>query len=333
MRLCYRCVLPDTFPGIRMDEEGVCNLCRETVPPERRHIQKAEYRERFEHLIREQRCRSGYDVLLCYSGGKDSTFALAIMKERYGLNVLALTMDNGFMSPQALTNIRSVTDRLGIDHLLFAPRFDTLASIFRECAQRNIYPPKTLERASAICTSCMSIVRFSALRLAIEKRIPLIAYGWSPGQAPITSSILKNNPQMVKLMQQSTFGPLHRIAGDAIRPYFLSDEHFNAGERFPYNVHPLAFLDYDESTIYREIGNLGWSAVEDTDTNSTNCLLNSFAIYEHKRQFGFHPYAFELAGLVREGHLERSEAIARLTEEPRAETISAIRSKLGLPAV
>jgi len=121
-------------------------------------IQKAEYRERFEHLIREQRCRSGYEVLLCYSGGKDSTFTLAVLKERYGLNVLALTMDNGFMSPHAMTNIRSVTDRLGIDHLLFAPRFDTLASIFRECAQRNIYPPKTLERASAICTSCMSIV-------------------------------------------------------------------------------------------------------------------------------------------------------------------------------
>lgn len=330
MRLCARCVLPDTFPGIQVDDEGVCNLCRETVSSERRRVQKTEYQERFEHLIRGRHSESGYDVLLCYSGGKDSTFTLAVLKKRYGLRVLALTMDNGFMSSGSMANIRAVVGRLGIDHLLFAPRFDVLASIFRECARRNIYPAKTLERASAICTSCMSIVRFSALQLAIEKRIPLIAYGWSPGQAPITSSILKNNPHMVKLMQRSTFGPLHGIAGDAIRPYFLSDEHFNAAERFPYNVHPLAFLEYDENEIYREIGGLGWSPVEDTDANSTNCLLNSFAIHVHRKQYGFHPYAFELAGLVREGCLERSEAVARLTQEPSAEIISMVQSKLGL---
>ena len=134
MRLCARCVLPDTFPGIQVDDEGVCNLCRETVSSERRRVQKTEYQERFEHLIRGRHSESGYDVLLCYSGGKDSTFTLAVLKKRYGLRVLALTMDNGFMSSGSMANIRAVVGRLGIDHLLFAPRFDVLASI---CSKRQ----------------------------------------------------------------------------------------------------------------------------------------------------------------------------------------------------
>jgi len=330
MKLCTRCVLPETFPGIQFDAEGVCNFCRESLPDQCRLDQKAEYRERFERLIQEHRGRSAYDALLCYSGGKDSTYTLIALKKLYGLNVLALTMDNGFMSPQALKNIRSATDNLEVDHLLFAPRLDILGPIFRECAQRNIYPPKTLERASAICTSCMSIVKFSALRLAIEKRIPFVAYGWSPGQAPITSSILKNNPRMVRMMQKSTFDPMYRIAGEAIRPYFLSEEHFNAGDYFPCNIHPLAFLDYDEKKIFENIKEIGWSPPEDTDANSTNCLLNSFAIAVHRKQFGFHPYAFEMANLVRKGHLERAEAIAKLSEEDNVDLISLIRSRLGL---
>ena len=31
MKLCTRCVLPETFPGIKFDEHGVCNHCR-TAP-------------------------------------------------------------------------------------------------------------------------------------------------------------------------------------------------------------------------------------------------------------------------------------------------------------
>jgi len=35
----------------------------------------------------------------------------------------------------------------------------------------------------------------------------------------------------------------------------------------------LAFLDYDEETALRSIEPLGWERPQDTDPNSTNCLL------------------------------------------------------------
>lgn len=329
MRICAHCVLPETFPGIRFDKDGVCNFCRD-LRQDHLTAKKAELRQRFDELAKEFRGRAEYDAVLAYSGGKDSTFALLKLTRDYNLNVLAFTMDNGFMSQRALENIRLVTGRLGVDHVLFKPRSDVLRTIFGECARCNIFPAKTLERASAICTACMSITRSGALKIALEKRIPFVAYGWSPGQAPITSAVMKNNPALVKSMQRGVLEPIRKIAGDAVLPYFLGEELLKAGRRMPYNIHPLAFLEYDENSILDAISELGWKPPQDTDANSTNCLLNSFAISVHKRLFGFHPYAFELAGLVRQGHLDRSAALARLEAEESARIIDAVRVELGL---
>jgi tRNA(Ile)-lysidine synthase TilS/MesJ len=329
-RVCTRCVLPETFPRISFDKQGVCNYCLGLPDKETRDKKAANYRDRFDSLISEYKGKSCYDALMCYSGGKDSTYTLAVLKETYGLNVLAFTLDNGFVANQASLNIRSAVERLGIDHVFFKPSFHVLAKIFRTCAAEDIFPPKTLERASTICTSCMAIVKSSALRLALEKDIPFIAFGWSPGQAPITSSIMRNNPGMVRMMQKTLFDPLHRIAGDDIRPYSLEEKHFSGTYRFPYNIHPLAFMDYSEDAIYRHISRLGWKAPEDVDANSTNCLLNSFANVVHVDRFGFHPYAFELANLVREGYLDRSSALDKLRRMENPESTALAREKLGL---
>jgi len=329
-KICSRCALPETFPGIRFDEEGVCNFCLEYKETAGGLAKKAEYQHKFEALIKENRGRGTYDALMCYSGGKDSTHTLAILKEKYGLGVLAVTVDNGFISEQATKNIRTVVENLAVDHIFFKPRFDVLARIFRHCASHDIYSRKSLERASSICTSCMAIVKYSTLRLALEKDIPMIVYGWSPGQSPVTSSIIKNNPRIVKMMQKSLYGPMYRIIGAEISPYFLEDKHFTSAYRFPYYVHPLAFLGYDEKAVYNNISRFGWTPPGDTDVNSTNCLLNSFANMVHKGRLGFHAYAYELSNLIRGGYLDRPAALARLERPENPQIISIVKEKLGI---
>jgi tRNA(Ile)-lysidine synthase TilS/MesJ len=331
MKICTKCILPETFPGIRFNTEGVCNFCLEFRGREHLEERKAEYKHRFEDLLKEHKGKGTYDVLMSYSGGKDSTYTLSILREQYGLNILAITFDNGFIPEQTFKNIRNVAETLKIDHMFFKPRFDILKRIFSECAKNNIYPPKTLERASAICTSCMGIVKFGVLRLALERGIPFIAFGWSPGQAPITSSIMKNNPQMLKMTQKTIFEPLYKLVGDEIKPYFLEDRHFNNGYDFPYNIHPLAFLEYNEGKIYQKISQLGWIAPQDTDANSTNCLLNSFANAVHKNQFNFHPYAFEIARMVRIGVMSREEGMCKIyNNEKDSKIVNLVKVKLGV---
>jgi tRNA(Ile)-lysidine synthase TilS/MesJ len=330
MKRCVRCILPETFPGIRFNKDGICNFCLEFKGLDYLKEKKAEYKQKFEILVKENKGKSSYDALMCYSGGKDSTYTLTVLKEKYDLNILAITFDNGFISEQAIKNIRIVTENLGIDHILFKSRFDVLKNIFSECAQNNIYPPKTIERASTICTSCMGILKFSALRMALEKNIPFIVFGWSPGQLPITSSIMKNNPQMIKMMQKAIFDPLYKVVGDKIKPYFLEEVHFKGSYHFPYNISPLVFLEYNEEKIHQMNAQLGWYAPQDTDANSTNCLLNSFANSVHKRQFHFHPYVFELAKLVREGYLNRDIALEKINKAEDPATVVLVQKKLGI---
>ena len=80
----------------------------------------------------------------------------------------------------------------------------------------------------------------------------------------------------------------------------------------------------------KQLEKFGWKAPEHIDANTTNCLLNSLANRIHKARFNFHPYAFELAKLVREGYLARDTALEKIEESEDAHTIRLVKDKLGL---
>ena len=73
---------------------------------------------------------------------------------------------------------------------------------------------------------------------------------------------------------------------------------------------------------------LGWKPPELNDSNSTNCTLNSFACYNHLEKYGFHPYAFDIAGLVRSGEMPRGEGLVKLHQELSEPLIEEAAEKL-----
>lgn len=290
---------------------------------------RAKLLKEFESVVDTLRGDGAYGCLMSWSGGKDSTYTLNLLRKRYGLRVLAFTFDNGFVSEAAYQNMRRVADALAVDHIIVKPSFDLLRQVFVSSIDDGLYPRRALGRASSICTSCMGLAKSAGLRLAIEKRIPLVVFGWSPGQIPLSSSFYRTSIRMARAMMQASLNPLLSIAGDAIRPYFLEDIHFSYGH-FPYFASPLAFFEYDEDDILAMISELGWRRPSDTDPNSTNCLLNTFGNAIHKRRLGFHPYAAELAVLVREGRLNRDEALFRLNTSESPEVLHMVKERLGL---
>ena len=94
MKTCSRCVLTEKFPGIQFDEQGVCNYCLNTPIPS--PAEKDEHLQKFEALLAEKKDKHCFDVLLAFSGGKDSTYTLRMLTLKYKLKVLAFTFDNGF---------------------------------------------------------------------------------------------------------------------------------------------------------------------------------------------------------------------------------------------
>ncbi|HNQ50083.1 MAG TPA: 7-cyano-7-deazaguanine synthase [Candidatus Omnitrophota bacterium] len=320
MKICTKCVLPETFPGISFDDQGVCNFCRDFKGEVALKEEKKEYYNKFLDLIKQVKGKSDYDATLSYSGGKDSTYTLYLLKEVFKLRVLTVTFDNGFVSEQAFKNIRTVTENLGVDSIIFKADFQLLKKIFAAGVTKEMYPMKALERASTICTSCIGFVKFTGLKIALEKNIPLMAWGWSPGQAPIRSSIMKINPALFKTTQEMYRRPMSEIAGDEINKYYLAGDDFRT-RNFPYNVSPLAFMDYDEHKIIERIKELGWAIPEGLDSNSTNCLLNTYANHVHIDKLKFHPYAFEIAGMVRTGVMKREDGLEKIygtKDDPQA---------------
>jgi predicted PP-loop superfamily ATPase len=278
MKLCQQCILPETFPGIKFDDNGICNHCRRadsslTDTSE----QKAEYRKNLDTLIDSIKGSSpSYDVIIAYSGGKDSSYTLKLLRERYDLKILALTFDNHFVSPMAWDNIRKMTDVTAVDHITFKLPWPMAKTIFCKTSQEDIFSPATLLRASSVCTACIGFVKSLVLKTALEMSIPLAAFGWSPGQAPIQSAIMKTNPAMTAQTQSSLKKAFASDIIKGINQYFIPETYYEIyKDRFPCNIHPLAFFDYDESDVIREIQALGWTEPKDTDTNSSNCLLNA----------------------------------------------------------
>ena len=331
--LCSRCILPDTFPGVAFDDQGVCNYCRREEPalainPEK----KAQYRLKLDNLIRGTVSRdSSYEVIAAYSGGKDSSYTLKLLKEQYGVRILALTFDNHFVSPQTWTNINNIVDRLGIDHLTFRPNWPIMKSLFSLAAGNDLFPKPTLLRASSICTACIGLVKSLTLKTALEMSIPFVAFGWSPGQAPLQSSIMKNNPVFVRENQKAFKKALPTEIAEPFEGCFIPESYYERyKDSFPYNIHPLAFFDYDEESIKSEIAALGWEAPTNTDTNSTNCLLNALANEGHLKRHGFHPYVMEIANMVRQGVMTREEGLEKIYSPQDMGQVGYAREKLGI---
>jgi tRNA(Ile)-lysidine synthase TilS/MesJ len=333
VRLCTRCILPETFPNIRFDDRGVCNHCLKDEPVLAKGAEKkGEYRRRLDELIASTRDRApAYDVIMAYSGGKDSSYTLKLLRERYGLRTLALTLDNHFVSPAAWENIRTVVDRLGVDLLSFRPSWPLMKTLFRVTSQEDIFAPATLLRASAVCTACIGIVKSLVLRTALEMSVPLVAFGWSPGQAPIQSAIMRTNPGQTRQNQKALKRCFPESVADGMNTYMIPEGYYSAfTERFPCNIHPLAFFDYDEDRIKVELETLGWQTPTNTDTNSTNCLLNAFANERHLARHGFHPYVWEIANMVRQGVMTREEGIEKIYQPQDPEMVAYARDKLDL---
>lgn len=118
LRRCSRCVLPETFPFIAFDKNGVCNFClnyAKNYPKLDRETAIAE----FEQMIDGYRSRDGSpDVLVPLSGGRDSCYGLHLIKKELGLNPITFTYDWGMITDLARRNIARICGRLGVQNIL-----------------------------------------------------------------------------------------------------------------------------------------------------------------------------------------------------------------------
>jgi ATP-utilizing enzymes of the PP-loop superfamily len=121
MRTCSQCILPANYRNITFDKNGVCNYCRTYEKLRPRLEDFSHFRSLFEQRIEASRGQAEYDVLVGLSGGKDSSYIAYALQKNYGLKVLTVTMDNGFLTDFAKDNVQRVVGALGVDHFFYTP--------------------------------------------------------------------------------------------------------------------------------------------------------------------------------------------------------------------
>lgn len=329
MKVCRKCTLNDNIFSVHINDEGVCNYCLQSNKSN--HILIEEYVEKEKQLLEafDKYKNLPYQVLLAYSGGKDSSFTLYKLREKYHVSVLAVTFDNGFLTEQCRQNIHKVTANLGVDSITIKPSFSNLAKVFNLAASKEIYPKKSLERASSICTACIGIVKSIAYQEAILRKIPFVCFGWTPGQVHVKSPIMRLDYRMILANQKQIQEPIVKNLGDEYKKYFIDPEWIEAQKEYvPYLAYPLVFSNYNEEEILDTIKSIGWKKPQDTDMNSTNCLLNSYANSIHARDYGYNPYSLEIASLVRKGFLSREEGLKRLSMPGEDSVINYVKNEL-----
>lgn len=115
LRRCSRCVLPETFPFIEFDGEGVCNYCHGY----KKMIVKGEHA--LESLVAPHRSRDGSpDCIVAFSGGRDSSYGLHYLKTVLRMNPVAFTYDWGLVTDLARRNQARICGKLGIEHILIS---------------------------------------------------------------------------------------------------------------------------------------------------------------------------------------------------------------------
>lgn len=114
LRRCTRCLLPETFPYIEFDHNGVCNYCNHYKPQD-----KVQPIENLKSLVKPYRSKDGRpDCIVPFSGGRDSTYSLHIVKRELGLHPIAFTYDWGMVTDLARRNIARVCGKLGVENII-----------------------------------------------------------------------------------------------------------------------------------------------------------------------------------------------------------------------
>lgn len=165
MKFCTNCILPDSRPGLLIDESEVCNACKNSRKKED-YIDWNKREKSFQKVVKYAKSKSsGYDCLIPVSGGKDSTWQVVKCLE-YGLNPLCYTWRPPGRTKLGQENLNNLI-QLNVDHIDY--------SISPEIERK--FSLTTFKEMGSVAIPMHMAIFNLAPNLAIKFNIPLIIWG------------------------------------------------------------------------------------------------------------------------------------------------------------
>jgi N-acetyl sugar amidotransferase len=166
MKICSKCVTPETAESLIFDENNTCSACKQ-ISFKNEKVDWADRKVQFENLIAKHKNKFDYDCIVPFSGGKDSTFALWYIVKIKNLKPLVVRFDHNFLRETVQKNTEKTITKLGVDFLNFKANFNIVKKMMFE----------SLFRRGDFCWHCHVGVSAFPIRVAIEKNVPLLIYG------------------------------------------------------------------------------------------------------------------------------------------------------------
>ena len=189
-------------PGITFDSLGNCNHCNEFLTTKQNIIYHGEESDKQLLSILKSIKKSGknqkYDCLIGMSGGTDSSY-VALKAVELGLKPLAVHMDNGWDSEEAVNNIKYLCTQLNIDYQSYVLNWKEFKDL-----QLSILKSSIVEVAIPTDVAIAGI----CYKVASEHNIKYILGGGNIQTEGILPALWFYNPKDLKLLKsiQSKFG-------------------------------------------------------------------------------------------------------------------------------
>ena len=169
MRICTKCVQPDTRPGIFFTDDGICGAC--LWEKEKEEIDwESRQNEMFEIVKLAKDSSSIYDCAVGVSGGKDSTFQALYARDKLNLKCLLVNFEPEARTELGNENLENLK-QLGFDVISIRPN----PKIMKKLAKYDFFTFGNIVKAT-------EFPLYSSTYVIAEKfHIPLIIQGENPG--------------------------------------------------------------------------------------------------------------------------------------------------------
>lgn len=332
LKRCRKCLLPETFPYIEFDPEGVCGTCK--------NHKKIEYkglRALGQRLAPYKKNTGEPDIIVPLSGGRDSTFALHHVRTELGMNPVAYTYDWGMVTDLARRNISRVTAKLGVEHILVSADIKKKRRFIRQNVNAWLRRPRLGTLPLFMAGDKQFFYYANVLRK--QMNIDTLLFGMNPLERTDFKVAFTGIREKRKQDRHYHLSALHKLRilfyygkeyllnpaflnssladtlGAFISYYFIPHDYFIFYEYFP----------WDETRVTRTIIDLyNWETAEDTETTwRIGDGTASFYNYIYYNTAGFSENDTFRSNQVRQGIISREKALEKIKIEnrPRYESI------------
>ncbi|MFX0134436.1 MAG: glucosamine 6-phosphate synthetase, partial [Candidatus Hodarchaeota archaeon] len=342
LRRCNKCLLPETFPFIQFDNDGVCNICNNY-----KMKNQAQPIESLMALIKPYRKNNCADCIVPFSGGRDSTYTLHYVKKELGLRPVSFTYDWGMVTDLARRNIARVCGKLGVENIIVSADIRKKRDYIRKNITAWINKP-TLGMVPLFMAGDKYFYYYTK-KLKEQTKINLNIWGinnlentdFKVGFCGVGLNFNKKRNYSLEFYDKMKL--LKFVATNVLKnPWYLNNSVFDSfGSFFSRYFYPqkdyyhlFDYLQWNEREIESLIINeYEWETSPDTkSTWRIGDGTAGFYNYIYYNVAGFTEHETFRSNQIREGLISREEGLKLIEEEniPRAESIKWYLSIVGL---